>query len=88
MDHDLGAPEMARPVCPRADVPDRSNLGARYRFWRPTGYAKNIVAARGKATAQRITDEARRTGHQNARQTRSSSLILPRMARAIPAQMH
>src|SRR5215472_18153446 len=59
---------MARPVGPRADVADRPNLGAWYR-WRPAArYAQDIVAARGKATAHRIADKSRCAGHQNARQ--------------------
>jgi len=63
MDHDLGSAEMRRPVCPRADIADRSNFGARYCFRPAARYAENIVAARDQATAQRVADEACRTGH-------------------------
>ena len=73
MDHDLGSGEMRRPVCPRADVANRSNFGTRDCFRRATRYAENIMAARDEATAQRVADEACGTGDENARQARSSN---------------
>jgi ribosomal protein L34 len=89
MDHDLDSAEMTRPVCPQADVTNRSNFGAGYRCRRAARYGKNIMAARRQATAQRIADEARGTGHQSARQARSSKpSACGRMAQAISAQMH
>ena len=73
MDHDLRSGKMRRPVCPRTNVANRPDFDARYWVRRAARYAENIVAARAKATAQRIADEARCTGHQNARQARSSN---------------
>jgi hypothetical protein len=73
MDDDFDSTEMTCPVSPRANVANRSNFGARPCFCRAARYAENKVAARSEATAQRIADEARCAGHQNARQARSSS---------------
>jgi glycosyltransferase involved in cell wall biosynthesis len=75
MDDNIDAGEMRRPIGPRPDIPDRTQLDAGDRLCRAARGAEDGVAAPDQLIAQGPADKAGGAGHQNACQAR---LPLPR----------